>query len=383
MIDPPIIFSFFSGVGFLDLGFESSRYNVVFVNEIFLPFLKAYQYSRRNTNLLEAKYGYENCSIEDYLQPNGKTKLADLLKDARKSSRLVGFIGGPPCPDFSVGGKNRGEAGDRGRLSATFIELICQQKPDFFVFENVKGLWKTKKHRLFYEDIKSKVSNSGYLITERLINAIEYGTPQDRDRIIMIGFLSSVLSENPQNSQTHNLSFPWENHTSYSRQKISSLSWPTVNQFQQDSQLTCPSNIPPELTIEYWFRKNDVINHPNAKNHFIPRTGIKKFAIIQEGDDSGKSFKRLHRWRYSPTVCYGNNEVHLHPYKLRRISVAEALAIQSLPKYYCLPPDMTLTNMFKAIGNGVPYLTAYSIAQSILSFLDILNSGSPVIIEKN
>ena len=383
MIEPPIIFSFFSGAGFLDLVFESSRYNIAFVNEIFLPFLKAYQYSRRNTNLPEAKYGYENCSIEDYLQPDGKTKLADLLRDVRKSSRLVGFIGGPPCPDFSVGGKNQGQAGDHGRLSATFIELICQQKPDFFVFENVKGLWKTKKHRLFYEGIKSQVSNSGYLITERLINAIEYGTPQNRDRIIMIGFLSSLLSENLQNSQGHNLSFPWENHTSYSRQKILSLSWPTVNQFQEDSQLTCPSDIPPELTIEYWFRKNDVINHPNAKNHFIPRTGIKKFAIIQEGDDSGKSFKRLHRWRYSPTVCYGNNEVHLHPYKLRRISVAEALAIQSLPKYYCLPPDMTLTNMFKAIGNGVPYLTAYSIAQSILSFLDISNSGSPLTIEKN
>ncbi len=49
-------------------------------------------------------------------------------------------------------------------------------------------------------------------------------------------------------------------------------------------------------------------------------------AMIQE------VYKRLHRWRYSPTACYGNNEVHLHPYKPRRISVAEALAIQSLPQ---------------------------------------------------
>ncbi|MBE9201384.1 DNA cytosine methyltransferase [Nodularia sp. LEGE 06071] len=57
-----------------------------------------------------------------------------------------------------------------------------------------------------------------------------------------------------------------------------------------------------------------------------------RFTAIDEGDVSNKSFKRPHRWRYSPTACYGNNEVHLHPYQVRRISVAEALAIQSLPK---------------------------------------------------
>jgi DNA (cytosine-5)-methyltransferase 1 len=62
---------------------------------------------------------------------------------------------------------------------------------------------------------------------------------------------------------------------------------------------------------------------------------------------------------------YGNNEVHLHPYKARRLTVAEALAIQSMPKEYEFPDNMSLTNMFKAIGNGVPYLTAKSLARNI------------------
>ncbi|CSD78195.1 DNA (cytosine-5-)-methyltransferase [Vibrio cholerae] len=110
------------------------------------------------------------------------------------------------------------------------------------------------------------------------------------------------------------------------------------------------------MTVEHWFQKNDVNQHLNAKHHFRPYSD--KFKTIQEGDDKKKSFKRLHRYRFSPTAAYGNNEVHLHPYKPRRLSAAEALAIQSLPKEFHLPPTMTLSDMFKTIGNGVPFLIA-------------------------
>jgi len=61
--------------------------------------------------------------------------------------------------------------------------------------------------------------------------------------------------------------------------------------------------------------------------------------------------------------------VHIHPYLPRRISVAEALAIQSMPKEFELPPSMTLSNMFKTIGNGVPFLAAHGLAQTMLDFL--------------
>ena len=77
----------------------------------------------------------------------------------------------------------------------------------------------------------------------------------------------------------------------------------------------------------------------------------------------------MHRWRYSPTAAYGNNEVHLHPYKARRISAAEAMAIQSLPKEFVIPENTTLTDMFKTIGNGVPYKAAYGLAMNIFDFI--------------
>ncbi|MBW4562630.1 MAG: DNA cytosine methyltransferase [Mojavia pulchra JT2-VF2] len=372
----PCLFSFFAGSGFLDLGFETSGFNIVYVNEIFSPFMAAYRYSREVLKLPLPEYEYhhgEAADVSKLIEGIEAQHFWQLVKDCRKSHNIIGFIGGPPCPDFSIGGKNRGYLGDNGKLSSAYIELICRNLPDFFLFENVKGLWKTKKHRLFFESLKHKLKQAGYILTERLINAIEYGVPQDRERIILIGFQKDLI----QDMRIQFLSdqvipeevFPWKNQILYPKEKVFAYPWGKCEPFQVDSIIPCPEGIPQELTVEYWFNKNNVLNHPNTEHHFQPKAGITKFAAVDEGDDSKKSFKRLHRWRYSPTACYGNNEVHLHPYKLRRISVAEALAIQSLPANFYLSENMSLTNMFKTIGNGVPYLASKALAQTILNFL--------------
>lgn len=368
---PPAIFSFFAGIGFLDLGFEKSGYEVVYVNEIHEPFQKAYSYARNQMGLTDPIYGYALKDFEELLSLEQKKLLLDLIQEARQRTSLVGFVGGPPCPDFSVGGKNRGQQGENGKLSAAYIELICQLQPDFFLFENVKGLWQTHKHRCFYETLKTSVQDAGYIITDKLINSIEYGVPQDRDRIILIGLHRRLF-----NSGDHvvrliptNL-FPWKDFTAYSRDIMDVITWPKTDLFNIDSVLECPPNIPKDLTVENWFQGNQVSFHENSSHHFQPRAGLARFMSVQEGDDSKKSFKRLHRWRYSPTACYGNNEVHLHPYKARRISAAEALALQSLPASFVLPGTMSLTNMFKSIGNGVPYLMSSAIARMLLSVLD-------------
>jgi DNA (cytosine-5)-methyltransferase 1 len=127
--------------------------------------------------------------------------------------------------------------------------------------------------------------------------------------------------------------------------------------------------VPLELTVQHWFLKNNVGHHLNAEHYFQPRAGLAKFKVIEEGDDKKKSYKRLHRWRYSPTAAYGNNEVHLHPYEARRISVSEALAVQSLPAEFLVPPSITLSNMFKTIGNGVPFLLAKGLSATIGDFI--------------
>lgn len=365
------LFSFFSGSGFLDLGFEMNGFEVAYVNEIHPPFQDAYKYSRNLLDLPKAKYGYYSDDVAKLTDDSAYRKLAELIADARLSSKLVGFIGGPPCPDFSIGGKNRGRHGDNGKLSGSYIELVCKLQPDFFLFENVKGLWRTQKHRVFYEELKRKVQNSGYVTSEKLINAVEYSVPQDRDRVILLGFHLDLFGKDLSGQRSiPECIFPWNSYKRYTKDVVMDLAWPKTESFQIDSEKKKPSGIIEELTVEYWFKKNDVYNHPNTVHFFKPRAALKRFNSVDEGDDSKKSFKRLHRWRYSPTACYGNNEVHLHPYKARRISVSEALSIQSLPALYSLPPYMSLSNMFKTIGNGVPYLVSSGLANLVAETLN-------------
>lgn len=353
------IFSFFSGSGFLDLGFEMSGFSIDLVNEFSPAFIGAYKYSREQMNLAKPIHGYSNIDINEYLVERSE-ELREQIAQSRADGSLVGFIGGPPCPDFSVAGKQKGRNGDNGKLSQTYIDLILAQKPDFFLFENVKGLWRTAKHRAYYEELKSLLSQD-YALTDRLTNAIEFGAPQDRDRILLFGVHKDICEDISN--------FPWDKYMKYSRADIKSIPWPGTESFIPESTTACPEGIPEELTVQYWFEKNGVENHPNSKDCFVPRGGLAKMQTVAEGDDSKKSYKRIHRWRYSPTVCYGNNEVHLHPYKERRLSVAEAMALQSLPKEFVLPPEMSLTDKFKTTGNGVPFLLAKGVAQTIAHYL--------------
>ncbi|MEM7104674.1 MAG: DNA cytosine methyltransferase [Bacteroidota bacterium] len=367
------IFSFFSGAGFLDLGFEKTLgFETVFVNEYHEPFMEIYKSSRKGLRMKEPPFGYSTEDICSFLDNKKSKLLTENLIDAKSQFDLVGFIGGPPCPDFSIGGKNKGVKGENGKLSATFIELIISNQPDFFLFENVKGLYRTKKHRAFFDQMKLKLIEGGYYLTEKLINAIEFGAPQDRERIILIGFKKNTLTDFGMklNDIPYLKSFNWNAKTLYKAQDIFSKKWPTQEAFIEDSIKPFPKGLNKKLTVQYWFDKNDVGNHPNSKHHFLPRAGLPKFQSIQEGDDLKKSYKRLHRWRYSPTAAYGNNEVHLHPYKARRISAAEALAIQSLPKGFVIPGHISLSNMFKTIGNGVPFLAAKGLAETLRLFIE-------------
>lgn len=353
------VFSFFSGLGFMDLGFEGAGFDVSFVNEYNHNFMQAYQYARRN-RVHRPRYGYYEGSMEAFLSDSTwNTRFPDYAK--RKENRLIGFIGGPPCPDFSTAGKNAGSTGKNGQLTEKYVKLIIKRQPDFFVLENVKGLYQTKKHKVFYEQMKKRLYRAGYSLFDSVENALEYGVPQFRDRLILVGFNRKRFGKN--------LKYTIGTQKIYQMKNINSCNWPTVDVFQTGNVRNEPEGIITELAVEYWFRQNDVENHPNSNDYFNAIVN-ERFITISEGDTSKKSFKRLHRWRYSPTAAYGNNEVHLHPYQPRRISIAEALAIQSLPIWFEVMPTLSLSAKFKMVGNGVPYLLAQGVAIELYEWLE-------------
>src|SRR3984957_11293267 len=300
------IFSFFSGSGFLDLGFESERFEIAFVNENNPTFLKAYKYSRNKLDAPSPLFGYSSLDIRKFLEdPRQVARLSKHVSDGREDGSLIGFIGGPPCPDFSMGGQHKGFAGENGQLTRVYFDLILAQKPDWFLFENVKGLFYTKKHRAFFDTLMTDLKNAGYGVNYEIINALEFGVPQYRDRVILVGVKKELVRQDfcrQRSKTTKHYSQYTElkslnlcHHAKYSLAKVLGHRWPQTSKFRERN-IKKPQNIPLKLTVGYWLKKNKVEKHPNAANYFQPTKGNRKFSQIKEGYESGKSYKRLHRW---------------------------------------------------------------------------------------
>jgi DNA (cytosine-5)-methyltransferase 1 len=228
--------------------------------------------------------------------------------------------------------------------------------------------------------------NRDYVLDLRILNALDQGVPQDRERVFMIGFRrvwlkrelglrvprgvnDALLRMNfHKSSRQYSLPgingthwFPWPVDQRYQDAK-KRYEWPKPVPFGTEPPK--PLGIPDELMVSAYICNLEEISHlPNGLEGFEPKSN--KFSQIPEGDDSRKSFKRLHRWRYSPAAAYGNNEVHLHPLKPRRLTVREALRIQTVPDEYALPTQMPLSHKFKTIGNGVPVKLSAAVASSI------------------
>ena len=361
MIEPVPILSFFSGGGFLDIGFERAGFNVIWANENNQRFVELYKYgykkwriaTRRGTDLPFI----DNRSIEE-LTPRMITYRC--FPDGKP--RTFGVVGGPPCPDFSSAGLHAGKDGANGRLVQGFVDLICDLNPTFFVLENVAGLVRFKRHRKHFDDLVEHFTLNGYATVHRVLNALEFGVPQHRERVFLIGFKRSRLNGHLDNASISSSGwFGWPTIVAY-KNAATRYSWPTSTDFGKTPRK--PREVPARLCVgTYLIPKSMQSRVPNASAFFNPYS--RRFLEVAEGDTSQKSFKRLHRYRYSPTACYGNNEVHLHPWEPRRLSLREAMRIQGIPDSYELPEDVPLQSGFKLISNAVPVPLSMHVAKAV------------------
>jgi DNA (cytosine-5)-methyltransferase 1 len=245
--------------------------------------------------------------------------------------------------------------------------MICRIRPDFFVIENVAGLYRFRKHRSFLNRQIAYLRRAGnYAVDLKLLNSLELGAPQDRERLFVVGFRKSLANRSlgrlvkPKETGW----FAWPRVDKYANAKR--LPWPQSCRFKYTPAR--PDGIPLELTVYSALVGNgDPEKAGNGREHF--NSYSPKFRAVREGDVSRKSFKRLHRYRFSPTAWYGNQEVHLHPWKPRRLSVREALRIQTVPDEYVLPTNASLSAKFKMICNGVPCLMASRLAEAVKEFI--------------
>src|SRR5690554_2075270 len=160
------IVSLFSGAGGLDIGFEAAGFKTIWANEYDKEIWETFEKNFPDTVL-------DRRSIRDV--------------SSKDIPECDGIIGGPPCQSWSEAGALRGIDDERGQLFFEFIRILIDKKPKFFLAENVSGML-AKRHSKALLNIIQMFEDAGYDVDYKLLNAKDYETPQDRKRVIFLGF---------------------------------------------------------------------------------------------------------------------------------------------------------------------------------------------------
>lgn len=338
------VVSFFAGCGGLDLGFEQAGFRVVWANE-FEPHCRT-TYIRNH--------------------PNTEFVLGDICKiDPDMIPDCDGFIGGPPCQSWSVGGKQKGLDDTRGQLFLKYIELINAKKPKFFVIENVKGMLDDKFKNVF-EDFVNRLNSAGYDVKWALLNAVNFRIPQNRERIFFVGFRKELNITFTFPIPSCDVSITLEqaigdikeepNHFSSGKMKDSDIRHDKNNQYPNHDVLTSKFG-------SFYYRGN------RRRGWQQPSFTINATA----------EFAPLHP--SSPKmIYYGHENWNFQKDKLeeyRRLSVRECARIQTFPDTFIFEYE-NIKDAYKMIGNAVPPRMGKEIAKSIYNSLNHLEVSATI-----
>jgi DNA (cytosine-5)-methyltransferase 1 len=160
------IISLFTGAGGLDLGFHQAGFETIFANEYDKTIWDTFEHNFPKTKL-------------------DKRSIVDLPSSDVPDS--IGIIGGPPCQSWSEAGAGRGINDKRGQLFFEYIRILKEKEPLFFLAENVSGIL-LPRHKEAFQTILNEFKALNYNVSYFLLNANDYGVPQDRKRVIIVGY---------------------------------------------------------------------------------------------------------------------------------------------------------------------------------------------------
>ena len=359
----PII-SFFSGGGFMDMGFMEAGFDVVFANEYDKVFADLHDEGIREWCIEHKKKFCSITTTKSIAELNPENILSNAFPQG--TPKVWGIIGGPPCQDFTMNGEGKGFEGERGKMTQVFYNRIRKMRPSFFVMENVVGLVMRKEPKMYLDTLLLNHICEDYYIDRITLNALDFGVPQYRKRVFIVGMrkdlFPNIINKEPSIDNICSMDFPWPKPKYVNA--YTAFPWPDKVPFGTTPKK--PKGIPMELCVESCLI--NAMELPNGKEFLELKKDVESRKCIYEGDTKRRSFKRLHRYKYSPTTCFGNNEVFLHPYENRRLTVREALRIQGVDDKYVWGTDR-LSQKFKIISNGVPVPLAQAVAKSVFEFL--------------
>jgi len=321
--------SLFTGAGGLDLGFEKAGFHVVWANEYDSTIWETFEHNFPNTKL-------DRRSIVDVSH-------SDIPDD------VVGIIGGPPCQSWSEAGAGRGINDKRGQLFFDYIRLLKEKQPKFFLAENVAGILHPKHEKAFSNIIK-EFENAGYEISWKLLNANDYDVPEDRFRVIIIGYHKKLKKK---------FEFP-------ESQKYKSVLKDAI----YNLRLAKPA-------LEKNKTNGDSLKIPNHEymiggfsSMYMSRNRVRSWDEPSFTIQAGGRHAPLHP--QAPKMKFiSQNERIFVPGKeelYRRLSVRECARIQTFPDDFIFKYK-DVADGYKMIGNAVPVNFAKHIAQKIMADL--------------
>jgi DNA (cytosine-5)-methyltransferase 1 len=380
----------FSGCGGLDLGFKNAGFDILWANDFNLDAVKTYEKN-----------------IGKHIICGDITK----IKSGTIPNQFDVLLGGFPCQGFSIANTKRNMKDQRNFLYLEMLRILKDKKPKFFVAENVKGLLSMEKGKVI-EMILLDFKKLGYNVEFKLLKASEYGVPQNRERVFIIGNRLGI--SNPFPKITHsdvniklkplvavkdvvghlaNIQISYKpikvkekiiyNHIA--RTNVHDEFWGRkhpVNQheicdylkFWREKSKWSTKKIDEHFgyahTAGHWFRKdNNSGSIPNPKD-WMKLKKILKFdstydKVVTELELKPITYEqslRINNWdEPSDTITATGPEIH--PNRERRMSVRECAIIQTFPDNFIFEGSMA--SMYQQIGNAVPVLLAEKVANEI------------------
>lgn len=322
------LISLFSGAGGLDLGFERAGFEIAMANEFDKTIWATYE--------------------KNHKAPLIKGDIRS-IKETDFPDDVDGIIGGPPCQSWSEAGSLRGINDDRGKLFFDYIRILKQKQPKFFLAENVAGML-ANRHSDAVKSIISCFEECGYNVSISLVNAADYGVPQDRKRVFYIGFRKDLRID---------FKFPEPTTPIAGKKK-------TMRDAIGDLESTAVPALPknranPNLSIsnhEYFVGAYSTI--------FMSRNRVRSWD--EQGFTVQASGRQCQLHPQAPKMIFiEKNKRIFVPGKenlYRRLTVRECARIQGFPDNF----EFVYTDVdtgYKMIGNAVPVDLAYIIAKAI------------------
>lgn len=342
----------FAGVGGLSYGFSKlPDFNIVAANEIEKDIAAAYSLNHPEVRMI-------NCDINDLTEE----RINEIL-DGKKVDIIVG---GPPCQSYSTVGKRQMD--DRANLFLQYKRILQIVQPTAFVFENVVGILSMDKGNLF-KRVQEEFNSIGYDLKYKVLNAVDYGVPQQRERVILVGFKGNNPFEYPE--ATHG-----DGKKPFVTLEDALGDLPVIKSGGSSTEYAKDAD---NEFLEFVRKSGDALTEHKAPNngaHLIRimetlKDGQSKDDLPEEirpKSGYGNTYAKLWWEKPSTTItrnfaCPSSSRC-IHPRDSRAMSIREGARLQSFPDDYVFFGSDGMKRL--EIGNAVPPLLSSAIAKQML-----------------